>query len=469
MEIKKDADKGIVFGLKKIHKEGLTSFHMPGHKGGRLINEYLSSDFMIKMDITEIPGSDNLHCPENYVLNTLEKFKQIYGSDKSYMLINGSTVGILSAILSQTSIGDKIIANRFAHKSVHNAIKMNRLNPVYIMPEIDEYGVIRDLEKDWEKLLDNHSDAKVIVLTYPTYEGTVYDLKSVIDEAHRRGMIVVVDEAHGAHFTLSDELPIDALTLGADIVIQSLHKTLPAITQTAILHTVGNRVKEDKLDFYLSSLQSSSPSYIFLQSMDVCAQIMDLKGRALMDSLLMKTRKLISSIEEIGFKVIETDDITKVMISPNCLGYTGSELEEIMRKEYAIQCEYSTDCFALFMVSIGNIDEDFDHLIESLMDLKGKTQRVPIDSVVFNGFKKPIVELKPFELEMHKWTEVCLDDLEGHIIMENIVPYPPGIPLIMGGEKVTDDHIEVIRHLKAINYKMVGVHDQSFEKFRVKG
>lgn len=242
-------------------------FHMPGHK--RNIEDGVSP---FSYDITEIDGFDNLHNPQGILKIAMEEAADFYGTDKTYYLVNGSTCGLLSAICGVTSRGDKILVARNCHKAVYNAIYLNELTPVYINPEyIEMYGINGGISPEAVQYgLAENPDIKAVIITSPTYEGVVSDVQRIAEIVHKKGIPLIVDEAHGAHFGLHKCFPQSAVKLGADIVIQSVHKTLPSLTQTALLHIRSDIVNVSEVERFLHIYQSSSPSYVLMSSIDEC-------------------------------------------------------------------------------------------------------------------------------------------------------------------------------------------------------
>ena len=257
--------------LENYFNEDYLPMHMPGHKRNiKLLGEKLP----YRIDITEIDGFDDLHHPEGIIKEIEEKAKKIYKSNKSFILVNGSTCGILAGIRSVVNYGDKVLVARNSHKSVYNAIEINCLNPIYVLPKIDKYGINKNIKADdIENILEKNKDIKLVIITSPTYEGVLSDVKSIVNIAHKYKVPVLVDEAHGAHLSFMENSNFEALNCGADIVIQSLHKTLPALTGTAILHIKGDLVKEEDVRRELSIFETSSPSYILMSSIDECLSL----------------------------------------------------------------------------------------------------------------------------------------------------------------------------------------------------
>lgn len=444
--------------LDLIKSDNLVSYHMPGHKNGHHVPHVFQD--ILKYDITEIPGSDHLHDAKSCILETECLIAKLYNSEKSKLLINGSTVGILSMIMGLTVRGDKVLVNRNAHKSIYNAIEMNGLNPIYIYPEVDDFlGIPTDLK------LGELEDVKICILTYPTYEGLCYSIKDIIALCHSKGIPVLVDEAHGAHLFLHDQGPKSSLELGADVVVQSFHKTLPAMTQSACLHIGKNHILSDfqleRLDWYLKTLQSSSPSYVLMASVDAMLTLVEQQGKALSNALELNIEtfyKRADRLKHLKFIRLKNGDITKLLLSfpedhcfPNY--WDGHVISQMLREKYRIQTEYDTTTLVLFMTSISTSKDDFEalnialealdtwfdiYLLDKLNDpddienIRGKYNNVYHTIKCDNNFV-----YSASDAVMMKKKTVSRDACIDCIAAEYIIPYPPGIPILVPGERIT--------------------------------
>ncbi|MDK2868255.1 MAG: arginine decarboxylase [Clostridiales bacterium] len=459
--------------LEKIKAQHLVSFFMPGHKMGRKIRDYFPLSY--ENDITEIPGADYLHDPTGAILETEMLMSQLYGSLESKILVGGSTVGILSMILGSTTRGDAIIVNRNAHKSVYHAIEMGGLNPVYLIPDMDQtLDIPVNLSASrMEALIKSAPGVKVCLLTYPTYEGICYDVKAIIDVCHRHGIVVLVDEAHGAHLMLSEALPPSTLALGADIAVQSFHKTLPALTQTACLHFGKNHLLNNRqvegVRWHLAALQTSSPSYLLMGSVDSMLSLLKDQGERLMQYLMTAIANFECRMDDLSYLAIKRYngmDATKLILMPKDdamqFGYDGNWLSETLREHFGIQVEYATDTFCLLMTSIANNREDFEKLIGSLTVIDGLIDKVVAQKVdgtqkmpkALNGqhpkkevtayMTQPEVVYNPSEAKLKETERCCVTEAAGKVSCSYIIPYPPGIPILVPGERITGDKIAAI-------------------------
>ena len=469
--------------LQNIVNHDLISFHMPGHKKGKIYDKLgygkLVKD-LYKMDTTEIIETDNLFSAEEIIKDSQDRASKIFKSGQSYYLVNGSTCGIQAAILATCKPKSKILINRDCHQSAINAFILGDVEPVYIKGSICEntYTIQGVSEQDVISAIDNNEDIKVLMLTYPSYYGMVFDLEKICRYAHEKGMMVIVDEAHGAHLNLSDKLPKSALEQGADIVIQSLHKTLPAFTQSSILHVQGDLVDKKNLERFLKIVQSSSPSYVLMSSLEIAIDIHDRYGKGLMDNLLNDIENFEADLSKIdGVKVIKGHDATKVFISLKDLGINGYDLEEILRYKHNIQVELSNYYGVLLICTIGNDKNDFDAFLEAIKSIAknfNKNHDLKIKQDNLNQKEAELIHinypniipkkvLSPREAFYSDKKEVKLKDSIGKVSGEYIIPYPPGISLTSPGEIITKEVIDYILICKEYGMNVSGLKDKSLD------
>lgn len=465
--------KSIINQLNKIVETDLISFHMPGHKLGKIYDRLGYTDIVkniYKMDTTEISGTDNLHSPEGVIKESQERAAKIFKSEGTYYLVNGSTCGIQGAIMSACNPKDKIIVNRDCHQSVISACILGDINPEYIYPQIDkDNNILKGIKvEDAINTIDKNLDAKAILVTYPTYHGMIYDLEKICEYAHSKDMIVIVDEAHGSHLGLSDKLPRTALEQGADIVIQSTHKTLPSFTQSSMIHIQGNRVCKEKLSTMLRMIESSSPSYVLMSSLELAVDIYENKGKVLMKELLknidnfklnMKNNKLI--------KLYNEHDKTKIFVSSKELGLTGYELDEILRENYNIQVELSNYYGVLLICTLGNEKEDFISLETALDHITQKYSKNNTIGNIEYPIEIPIKKLSPREAFYNSKKSVKIYESIGKICGEYVIPYPPGISLLSPGEIITKEIIDYILLCTEKGMNVSGMKDSKLEYIQI--
>lgn len=468
----------ILDGMMKYISEKNSLFCMPGHKGGKgfLATEkgkWLYEN-IVKIDLTEVDGLDNLHAPHGIIKEAEEKLRDLYESKKSYFLVNGSTSGNLIMIFSCFNEGDKIIVERNCHRSIFNGIVLRKLKPVYIKNYFNN-DINAPLSIDEEyflRIIKENKDAKGIIITYPNYYGVCCDLKNIVNEAKKYNMMVLVDSAHGAHFGVSDKLPQSAVKLGADMVVMSSHKTLPSLTQTAYLHLCTDRVDVNKVNFYKSIFLSTSPSYIFMSSMDYARYYLEEKGKQDYDNLAalcMEYSKKISGIK--GLHVLNTDDlnvdgktldfdVTRLVINA-AEGLSGFKLDEYLRENH-IQPEMCDARNVVLICSPFNGEAQLKNLYDvlvkcNIVNLKDDSKKeVDIPSI-------PQSKLSPYETLNADYKKVKLDDSIGMICKKALVPYPPGVPIIMPGEVFSYIVIKDIKRCIENNVEVLGIQNDGKE------
>ena len=442
------------------------SFHVPGHKSGAILHQQSHQTFheLLGIDATEISGLDDLHSPEGVIKEAQELLADLYQVKKSYFLINGSTVGNLAMILSVCEKDDVILVQRNCHKSVLNALKLAKAHPVFLEPDYNqEWKTAAGVSKEIiEKAISLYPDAKAIVLTYPNYYGMVYDLKSVIDLAHLHNIPVLVDEAHGPHFIIGEPFPASAIQLGADMVVQSAHKTLPAMTMGSYLHINSIRVNYDKVREYLQILQSSSPSYVIMASLDLARNYLATYQRNDIEYLLKEIsrfKKELSTIQSI--KVLDypdsQGDTLKVTIQSRSK-LTGFDLQKRF-EEISIYTELADPYNVLLILPLLKENQDYP-LVEAGRRMKELLAKVPYRQVEeeFLISSGNISELAiPYEkLSNVEKEAVSITEAAGQVCAETITPYPPGIPLLLLGELITDEKINQLIQLMNMGARFQG-------------
>lgn len=366
----------ILSKLDKYKDENIVPMHMPGAKRNKELIELYMGDMgnPYEKDITEINGFDNMHNAETIIKDAFDEAAELYGADESWYLVNGSTAGNMSAICGVTHKNDVVIMARNCHISVYNAVILNELNPVYIYPEYDEeYGYYKGITlKEIKLIVDKYSsdhdrnDIKAVILTSPTYEGNVSDIKSIAEYLHQYNIPLIVDEAHGAHFNFSESFPQSAVKSGADVVINSVHKTLPSLTQTAIMHINYGIVDVERIRRYWNIYQSTSPSYILMSSIARSLSIVKNDGDKLFAEYVDKLTILRNGLSELKhIRLINTDDISKLV-----LGYKDAKwLYDTLFYKYKIQLEMSSIKYVIAMTSIFDSQEYYDRFLAALKEI----------------------------------------------------------------------------------------------------
>lgn len=463
----------IIDSLRKIVDDNIISFHMPGHKKGAIYKMLGYEDILenlYKLDTTEIPGTDNLHSPEECIKESLKRASEVFKSDKTFYLVNGSTCGIEAAIMASVNPKEKIILNRDCHQSAINSCIIGDIDPIYVNPSINkDSNTLSGVSfNNVKRVIDSNLDAKAVFLTYPTYFGDVFDLKSICSYAHEKGMTVIIDEAHGAHLGLSEKLPETALSQGADIVIQSTHKTLPSFTQSSMIHIKGNRIDINKLTNMLRITESSSPSYLLMASLDIAVDIYEKNGFDLMDKLLINIDEFKSELYKLkNIKVDESKDYTKIFLNTKKLGITGHELENILRENYNIQVELSNYYGVLLIATIGNTKDEFLKLKDVLFEIDKIYKKESHLKSVSYPIKLPKKILSPREAFYMDKKNVKIENSIGKISGEYIIPYPPGVSLVSPGEEITKEVIDYIIECKSKGMNVNGVKDSELRFIQV--
>ncbi|MBU9713711.1 aminotransferase class I/II-fold pyridoxal phosphate-dependent enzyme [Evansella tamaricis] len=457
-----DQNRTPLFDKLMEHKNKIsTSFHVPGHKNGRVFSNKGKELFqhILELDVTEISGMDDLHHPQGVIKEAQEMTAETYGVKSSRFLVGGSTVGNIAMIMSTVKTGDSILVQRNSHQSIFHGIELSGARAVYLYPEVDkESGLSLGLSEEVvAKAINQYPEAKALVLTNPTYEGYGQALDTHISRAHNANMLVLVDEAHGAHFVMEDcRWPKSAIRSGADIVVQSAHKMLPAMTMTAFLHCNSLRVNEEKLDVYLRMLQSSSPSYPLMASLDLArAYVWEMKNseeewRSITEKLerfkdnLEKGDGWFQSGKRIGSY---TQDLLKVAFI-STTSVTGDMWKAKMESLNAFP-ELSSPNHLLITLPWTK-DElpfgDWEKIIRlSLNTSKEVIHQKPLQQMCSLSISEPVLTIN--ELDECKTERISFWDCEGKIAAETIIPYPPGIPLIIRGEEITKSQIEALNYL----------------------
>lgn len=448
------------------------SFHMPGHKGAAIFRKYGYGDFLdnfMDCDITEIPGADNLFQSEGIIRQTQHKYSKLYGVKHSYLQINGTSGGLIASILANVKTGGKLIMARNCHKSVFNALTLGNIQPVYAQPEfIKEYGIMGAVAAgEIERCINENPDADAVILPSPNYYGICSDIKAIADVVHKAGKILIVDQAHGAHlkffhkFGCGEGMPLAAEDCDADLVVNSIHKTLASMTQSAVLNLNSDRVDRYALEDKLQAIQSTSPSYIFMSFLDINADLLIEHGKELMKEWkdnIDYFYEAVKSIEGLNVMVTENMDITKINLDMSSLGIDGGKLEQLLMQK-DIFCELHTGNILMFMTGIGNNMQDMHRGIKALGEVAESAVDTQKDNVK-NADSYVIPEAGKLHNVPQNKEYVDLQDAVGKICAGSIIPYPPGIPFVCPGEEITEDTVRYIKNLRDEGGKVIGVNDK---------
>lgn len=469
--------------LKKLEKSDAYAFHMPGHKRNGSLT---GADLPYGIDITEIDGFDDLHHADDILKEAQERAAEVWHADESHYLINGSTVGLISAILGCTCRGDRILMARNCHKSVYNAVFLNGLRPVYLYPQMlssggkeegDINGPVTSLQV--EQALERNPDIRAVIITSPTYDGVVSDVRGIAECVHKKGIPLILDEAHGAHFGFHPYFPENGNMLGSDIVIHSLHKSLPSLTQTALLHMNGTIADRDRVRMYLDILQSSSPSYVLMSSMDECVRLLEEKRKEVFAGYVQMLRRIRGQLKDMkNLRLWESADYDRSKILISTAGcamqdgeikkYTGKQLYDEMRKKYLLQLEMSAPGYAIAMIAPGDTESGMRRLVDTLLKIDSELAEYKENKSFYSKSVKNRMKLRAniqvySSEEINKFPnkrkKVLFEACAGYISTEYAYIYPPGIPLIVPGEQISENTMRQIAEYREAGFDIRGVHE----------
>jgi len=459
--------------LQAYLSKDIYPFHMPGHKRNPMFFPIELASF----DLTEIPGMDNLRAPTGILRDLQFKIAEFYDADTSYILVNGASTGIMAAICTCTGSGSKLYAARNGHVSMYNGMAFSETLPIYVQPETTPDGIAGGINP---QALDSIEEGSAVIVVSPTYEGFVSDIKSIAEKVHSRGGILIVDEAHGVHFPFHKAFPDSAIKLGADIVVQSFHKTLPALGQLAVLHVKGSRIDTAKLKFYLNAMQTTSPSYMLIAQLDYMFSI--LWNRAgLFDmyvSRLNNLRNALASSETRPIELVGTGlignygihdiDRGKLLFRLN-IDESAENISKILADEYRLQFEMAAGRHLLAMTSVADTDEGIQKLWATIGALNIKLEataknndHIDMDSIAdktsansgrFSSpgcYSIPELVLTPWQAARLATETIPWEASAGRIAGEVIAAYPPGIALVAPGERIPDGLPKLTAHIRVV-------------------
>jgi len=481
------SDAPIVSALAAYRRRRRASFHVPGHKAGAAYASDREADAWLgavgRYDATELPGLDDLHAPAGAIEDAQKLAAECFGALRTYFLVGGSTVGNLAAIHAAAGPGELLVMQRDAHKSAMHALMLRGAGAVFAFPAADATtglygGLAAEAVAD---ALDKYPEAKAVFVTSPNYYGISADIERIARETHDRGKALIVDEAHGAHFGHHPRFPASALRQGADVVIQSTHKMLPALTMGAMLHLGSDRIPRERIEAFLRMLQSSSPSYPILASLDWARRELHTRGAALFEGALQALDALPAQLRAVAdgrFGVVSSADPMKPLLFDGCGEWTGYELSDRLT-EYGIYTEMATDRYTVLACSAATTIEDMLRLSTALEEIasrysakKKEIQQnssnmyalgaLSLSSPVYLKAEDAIAASGPDEPRVIPWEEAA-----GETCAEMVIPYPPGIPIALPGEPLTTETVEAVVRLREQGAAVQGVVDRSLRTVRV--
>lgn len=444
---------------EKLVKNGQSDFypyHMPGHKrqptGTAL-------DGVLPLDITEIDSFDNLHQAEGIIAKAQEKAAELFHSGETFYLVNGSTCGILSALSAATCPGEHILMARNCHKSAYHGIYLRNLKVSYLYPECDEYGIARGIRAaQVREALERDDSIHTVMITSPTYEGRVSEVREIAELVHERNGILIVDEAHGAHFGFHPGWPENSNQAGADLVIQSVHKTLPSMTQTALLHVNGQRVDRERLKRFLRIYQTSSPSYVLMASIEQAVRGIEENGKREYDIFLRRWNAMLQELDSCEkIETVATDDPGKLVLSVKNTDLTGREFYDCLRNSYHLQLEMCAPQYVLAMFTASDTEEGFRRMTEAVLEIDRKINKRKAKAPVFVPEEKKEASVTLTRAWDSATELIPVPESAGRKAGEFISLYPPGIPILVPGEEIFSSDVRYLESLGKADFPVQGV------------
>ena len=471
IDYKKQLKTPYLEAYKKYLEEKQAVFDVPGHHQGNIETDFnkVFGDSIYKSDVNAPRGMDNLSHPKTVIKEAQDLFAEATNASYSKFLVNGSSEGNLIMLMSTLSEGDKILLPRNVHKSVISALILCGATPIFLMPEIDEQTeIVNQISyKEWKKAIDFHSDAKAIFIINPTYFGATTNLKKIVDYAHLHHMVVLVDEAHGTHFYFSNSLPISAMDAGADMTTLSVHKTGGSLTQSSVLLVKGERVLRYDVVKTFNLLTTTSPSSLLIASLDSARKFLVFEGKKYINEAIRLAKICRDEINKIpGFIARDKEyfktkgaysyDDTKVVVEIDKLSITGFEVYKILRDRFHIQIELAETYVFLLLFTVGSKEKDITILCNALRKISDKYYD---PNVTYENHRYmshfPELVLTPREAYQAPLKVVKLQNALNKIAKETIMIYPPGIPLIVPGERFTQEVIDELAYYRKIKANIV--------------
>lgn len=490
------AQTPLLTALRKMADEPHAAFYTPGHKRGVGISQQLLDVFgkgVFSADLPELTELDNLFAPDGAIAQAQHLASEAFGAAGTWFLVNGSTCGVEAAILATCGTGDKIILPRNVHSSAIAGLILSGAIPIFVNPEYDAVlDITHSINSNGVALaLTQHPDAKAVLMVYPTYYGVCGDIEAIANLAHSYNIPLIVDEAHGAHFAFHPELPMTALAAGADICVQSIHKTLGAMTQASMLHFQGSLVDSYRITKALQLVQSTSPSYILMATLDAARSQMALQGKELMSHTLQLADDARKRLNEIpGLSILQSPlnqrglipspgfmnlDRTRLTVTVSGLGLTGFEADEILETQLNVRCELASLQNVTFIISLGNTQEDIDKLVNGFSILARKYSKTLPSKPLFTKEEASVnffeventLAMSPREAFFAATETLPFEKTCNRICAEIICPYPPGIPILMPGEIITQRALNYLQEIQAMGGLITGCTDNSLKTLKV--
>lgn len=466
--------------LEKLRRDRVVHFDVPGHKGGRGNKELLQflGEKCLKADVNSMKPLDNLNHPVSVIKDAQNLAAEAFGAKSCFFIVNGTTAAVQAMIMSACKAGEKIIMPRNVHRSAINALIISGAVPVYVNPGINKrLGIALGMSVSAvEEAIRQNPDAKAVFVNNPTYYGICSSLQRIVEIAHRHNMLVLVDEAHGTHFYFGEDMPVSAMKAGADMAAVSMHKTGGSLTQSSIL-LCGENVNSDYVRQIIGLMQTTSPSYLLLASLDIARKNLSLHGAEIFRRAVELSQYARNEINKLGGyyafskEIIDNDtvydfDLTKLSINTRDIGLTGIEVYDILRDEYGIQVEFGDLGNILAVISTGDTPMEIERLVSALYEIKRLYSREPVGMFDLN-YINPDVVYTPRQAFYSNKKTVPIKDSKGEISGEFVMAYPPGIPILAPGERITEEIIEYIIYAKKKGCLLMGTQDIKVENINV--
>ncbi|MCR4663315.1 MAG: aminotransferase class I/II-fold pyridoxal phosphate-dependent enzyme [Endomicrobiaceae bacterium] len=454
-------------------KRNVTSFHTPGHKNGKGIDPTLkevTGDGLYKFDVTVFDEVDSLHDPVGPIKKAEELMAEAYGVKHSLFLVNGTSVGNIAMFLSACDPGDSIIVSRSSHKSIMGGIILSGVWPIWLQPTIDQNLdiIFNSTYEEIKQALEMYPEARAVFLTSPTYNGVATEVKKIADLCHRKGKILLVDEAHGPHLKFNDKLPMSAVDAGADLCVQSTHKILSALSQGSVLHHNSKLVDINRVKKIVSMLQTTSPQYLTLASIDLARRQAVLHGKEMFDKVIEAAewaRKEINEkipnmrcLTKADIKDRNFDlDLTKLTINVTKTGLSGYEVDSILAKEYNIQVDCSDTFNLIAIMGIGSDMGDVQKLVTALKEISKKYKGTQKNWILKIPSLATEMVMTPREVFLsHDIKKIPLAKSVGHVSAQVLTPYPPGIPVVIPGERISKEICDYLVEMASKGIRISG-------------
>ena len=473
-------DAPIQQALEQQRLNRLAHFDVPGHKGGRgnkALKSFLGDD-CVKLDMNSMKPLDNLCHPVSVIKEAQRLAAEAFGAAESFFIVNGTTAAVQAMIMSACKTGDKIIMPRNVHRSAINALVVCGAVPVYINPGINRrLGIPLGMSMaDVRRAIQENPDAKAILVNNPTYYGICSDLRQIVRLAHEKGMLVLVDEAHGTHFYFHEELPVSAMEAGADMTAVSMHKTGGSLTQSSML-LVNDQVNADYIRQVINLTQTTSSSYLLLSSLDIARKNLSINGKSMFDRTIAmaeyarKEINVLGGYYAFGKELIDGDrvfdfDTTKLSIYTRDIGLAGIEVYDLLRDDYGIQIEFGDIGNILAIISNGDRNLEVERLISALSEIK-RLHETTKTGLFDHEYINPVLVVKPQDAFYGAKSSMPMNDSAGKICGEFVMCYPPGIPILAPGESITEEILHYINYAKEKGCFLTGTEDMSLNNINV--